>query len=105
MKLELTFGGMEAFEDAVGVGVFTMLQSVGDMWTIKRVRALVRASVPPETTDADIEAWLRADYLGAVTAAMDALAVAVTPPEEAAEHLPTPKEGGASGGNSPPAAG
>ena len=108
MKLTLTLGAIEAFEDTAGLGIFELVNAAPDGWTVKRVRALYRAGCP-DASDADIEAHLSRDYTGAFIAAQNAVSAALSPPPEADDVLAKGRseaqEGGESGGNSGSGAG
>lgn len=102
VKLSVTVGTLERFEDVAGIGVFSLVNGGEREWTIKRLRMLARVS--SDESDAAIDAWLSRDLVGALAQSMDAVTAALTPPQEAVEHLPG-GEGGESEGNSPPGAG
>lgn len=116
MELRIDIGAVERFEDAAGIGVFTLLQGGPEAWTVRRLRTLARAATQEledgrlvdRVSDSDIEAWLARDLVGAFAEASRALSAALSPPAEADEHLGRGDdggEGGESGGNSPPGGG
>ncbi len=110
MKLTLTLGAIERFEDASGTGLLALVEGrdlhyIRAQWTVRRLRLLAECAGPEGTTAADIEAWLDPSQL--VVAQMDAISQvieALTPPPEADEHFDA-GEGGESEGNSESGAG
>lgn len=107
MKLNLTLGAIESFEDQIGVGLLGMFDGsetdIKSRWTIRRLRAIAAAT---GATQEQIDDWLQMGRLiesqtDAIVQLMDQL----TPPAETSEYLNQAGEAGESVGNSLPDAG
>lgn len=111
MDIQLTLAAIERFEDAVGVGLLSLVDGADQSdikanWTVRRLRLLAQCAAAPGTTPEDIEAWLAPSrliesQLSAIIQVIDQL----TPPPEADEYLSPASEGGESTGNSASGAG